>query len=91
MGVYVDSMRASFGRMIMCHMVADTHEELVGMTDKIGVARKWIQKPGQPFEHFDICLSKRGKAVRLGAKEVGWKELSVWLRERRGAARSSLG
>jgi hypothetical protein len=35
-------MRAPFGRMIMCHMFADTTEELNDMADKIGVAGKWI-------------------------------------------------
>jgi hypothetical protein len=72
--VYVDSMQAPYGRMIMCHMMADTTKELVEMADKIGVARHWIQYAGTPKEHFDICLSKRKIAVKLGAKEIGWRE-----------------
>lgn len=78
MSVYVDDMRASFGRMIMCHMWADTREELFAMADQIGVARKWFQRPsgtGLPgmnasWEHFDIALSKRALAVKLGAVET---------------------
>lgn len=77
--VYVDDMYNSpigkFGRMKMSHMVADTTEELLEMVDKIGVARKWIQYPGTPREHFDICLSKRKLAVTHGAKEITWREL----------------
>ena len=46
MTVYVDNMQAPFGRMKMCHMVADTSEELLAMADKIGVQRKWLQKAG---------------------------------------------
>lgn len=57
----------------MCHMIADTTEELLQMADNIGVKRKWIQYPGTCNEHFDICFSKRQKAVRLGAQEIHFK------------------
>jgi beta-lactamase superfamily II metal-dependent hydrolase len=73
--VYVDDMKAKYGRMIMCHMIADTTEELLEMADKIGVNRKWIQKQGTGQEHFDICLKKRALAVANGAQEVTWKKL----------------
>ena len=65
--VYIDDMRAPYGRMIMCHMTADTTEELLAMADRIGVARKWIQHEGTPWEHFDICLAKRLRARLCGA------------------------
>lgn len=78
MSVYVDSMRAPFGRMVMCHMWADTREELFAMVDKIGVARKWFQRPpgtglagmDASWEHFDISMSKRALAVLHGAVET---------------------
>ena len=41
--VYVDDYNAPYGRMTMCHMMADTLEELHAMADKIGIARKWFQ------------------------------------------------
>jgi hypothetical protein len=72
MSVYVDDMEAPFNRMIMCHMFADTTEELLSMVDRIGVQRKWIQHAGTYKEHFDICKSKRKLAVKLGAKEVSY-------------------
>lgn len=79
MSVYVDDMRATFGRMIMCHMWADTVDELLLMADRIGVKRKWIQ--GHPdlsfgkhrkarWVHFDISLTKRALAVKAGAIET---------------------
>lgn len=76
MTVYVDDVRHQFGRMVMCHMWADTEEELLAMADAIGVARKWIQ--GHPtlsfgkhrnasWVHFDISLGCKAKALALGA------------------------
>ncbi|UCI23720.1 DUF4031 domain-containing protein [Mesorhizobium sp. B2-8-5] len=78
MSVYVDNMRAPFGKIVMCHMWADTREELFAMTDRIGVQRKWFQRPagtGLPgmdasWEHFDIAQSKRALAIAAGAIET---------------------
>jgi hypothetical protein len=74
--VYVDNMEAPFGRMIMCHMIADTQEELLEMVDKIGVNRKWIQEVGTPREHFDISITKKKLAIKFGAKEITMRELA---------------
>lgn len=68
MPVYVDDMQASYGRMKMCHMLADSVSELLAMADKIGVDRKWFQALSHP--HFDICMAKRKLAVQHGAIEV---------------------
>lgn len=68
MPVYVDDMRAGYGRMKMCHMLADSVSELLDMADKIGVDRKWFQALSHP--HFDVCLAKRKLAVQHGAIEV---------------------
>ena len=75
MSVYVDEAVWPFGRMMMCHMVADSRAELDAMADKIGVARKWIQYPGSNREHYDICKSKRALAVKHGAREVSATDL----------------
>lgn len=85
MAVYVDDMRAKFGRMVMCHMIADTEEELLAMADRIGVARRWHQYPGGPRSHFDISLSKRALAVEAGAVEITVRELGMKTLERRKA------
>lgn len=82
MTVYVDDMFKSpmgrFRRMKMSHMMADSTDELLAMADKIGVARKWLQHPGTPREHFDIALSKRGLAVAEGAVEVSVREMAAF-------------
>lgn len=83
MAVYVDDMYLSplgqFGNMRMSHMIADTSKELLAMARKIGVQAKWIQKPGTKDEHFDICMSKREKAIECGAIPVGMRKLcTAW-------------
>lgn len=67
----------------MCHMIADTDEELHAMADKIGVQRKWHQKAGTPHSHYDIALSKRAIAVANGAKEIDMRQLALIIRAKR--------
>lgn len=82
MTVYVDNMRARYGRMVMCHMLADTEAELHAMADRIGVARKWYQaKASTP--HYDICMSKKVLAIQAGAVELTRQELGEKLKELR--------
>lgn len=47
MSVFVDDARLPYGRMLMCHMWADTLDELLGMADRIGVKRRWLQRPAE--------------------------------------------
>ncbi len=83
MTVYVDCMRQPHQRMIMCHMVADTTEELLAMAKKIGVDGKHIQRAGTEYEHFDICKSKRAKAIDTGAVEVSPRDVVRLIRHKR--------
>ena len=69
--------------MIMCHMVADTHEELLKMVDKIGVQRKWIQRVGSSYEHFDISKAKRDLAIKNGAIQVTTRDIALKIRDKR--------
>ena len=81
--VYVDDMRAPFGRMVMCHLIADTPEEMLAMVDTIGVQRKWLQKPGTYEEHFDISQVKKEMALRAGAQLVSMRELVARMQMKR--------
>lgn len=76
MSVSVDDVRHRFGRMIMCHLWADSLDELLAAVDAIGVQRKWIQ--GHPtlsfgkhrnasWVHFDISLTMKDRAIARGA------------------------
>jgi hypothetical protein len=85
MAVYVDNYYETGVRyrgMKMCHMIADTKEELLKMADAIGVQRKWLQNPGTCNEHFDICYSKRVKAISLGAKEINFRQYAQEIQNR---------
>lgn len=84
MAVYVDDMRAPFGRMVMCHMLADTDEELHAMAARIGVARRWWQSPAKTSgSHYDIALSRRALAVAAGAVEITLKQAAAMNARRR--------
>jgi len=80
---YVDDMEAPFGGMTMCHMIADTQEELLAMADAIGVHRRWLQHAGTYKEHFDIARSKRQLALAHGAIAITWKALAAMVAARR--------
>jgi hypothetical protein len=64
-----------FGRMIMCHMVADTEQELDDMADKLGLRRAWKQENPRgrkhgtvgALTHYDVSKGKRTQAIKLGA------------------------
>lgn len=89
MTVYVDDMRARYGRMVMCHMLADTDAELHAMAATIGVAYHWWQAPPRHDSHYDIALSKRALAVAAGAVEITLREAAAMNMRRR--ATGSLG
>lgn len=89
MSVYVDDYRGKFGRMTMCHMMADTLTELHAMAQRIGMKREWFQDNGHGAPHYDVCLSRRKWAIELGAIELPianrqrWREVHQRARERK--------
>lgn len=87
MPVFVDKMKAQFGRMKMSHCIATTDAELHAMMEKIGVARRWCQYEGTYRVHYDICLAKRALAVQAGAIEISNRELGAMLMHRRVVGR----
>jgi Protein of unknown function (DUF4031) len=85
--VYVDGAENKFGRMIMCHMLADTVAELHEFAGRIGLKREWFQPVSRP--HYDLSKTRRADAVNAGAIELGRHELvammkrqhTVWVAE----------
>ncbi len=83
MAVFVDDIYAPLGRMKMCHMIADNHEELMEMAAVIGVRSRWLQHVGTYKEHFDISMSKRALALQHGAQAITCRELVRKIIQRR--------
>lgn len=68
MSVYVDSTRNRLGRMIMCHMWADTERELFDMAEKLEMRASWVQRPPKVrWVHYDLSLGRKQQALALGA------------------------
>lgn len=82
MAVYVDKAQNPLGRMKMCHILADTLDELHAMAARLGLKRAWFQRHGTP--HYDICQSKRRDALALGAVEVDRRQTVALIRKLRG-------
>jgi hypothetical protein len=72
MTVYVDTMQAPFKGMLMCHMIADSEQELHAMATAIGMQRKWYQR-----DHYDISMEMKQLAIQNGAREIGMRELAA--------------
>lgn len=68
MPVYVDKAKNHYKRMIMCHLLADTLEELHTFAKQIGLKREWFQNGSTP--HYDLSLTKRKRAIQNGAIEI---------------------
>lgn len=75
MAAYVDDARIPYRGMLMSHLIADTPAELRAMARRIGVAERWVQFPGTPKEHLDICAARRQVAIAAGAVPVSTREI----------------
>ncbi len=81
MSVYVGPSIYPLGRMKMCHMVADSLDELHGMADAIGLPRRYFQSQNERRPHYDIAISKRVLAVKFGALSVEERKIIMVLQE----------
>jgi hypothetical protein len=59
-------------------MVADSLEELFGMADQIGLARRHFQEGS--FPHFDLSQGYRARAISSGALAVDRRQLVAVMR-----------
>lgn len=83
MAVYVDRPVHRYGRMRMCHMLADTLDELHVMAARVGLKPEWFQAHSTP--HYDVCKKNRELALRLGAIQADRKQVVALIRKYRHA------
>lgn len=85
MAVYVDNARNPYRGMKMCHMLADSVEELHGMAERVGLRRAWFQN-SRSAPHYDLCLEKRALAIRLGAVLIDRRGVAAVIQHLRAQA-----
>lgn len=96
MVVYVDEMRdwaemsrrKSLRYTRWCHMLADTRHELHSFAGQLGLQTRWFQD--HPYRwHYDLTPGRRSQAVRMGAREVTFRDVAalMYLRRHKGNAR----
>jgi hypothetical protein len=78
MTVYVDDMMRPYRGMIMCHMIADTLEELYAMADRVGVGREHFQNR-RCGPHYDISKSRRLLAFDAGAVPITLRQCACMM------------
>ena len=71
----------------VCHLLADSEEELVEFAARIGLNPSWIQRG--KLLHFDLTEGKRKAAVAAGAKEVDDRFIAKRLMEVRHGVRTA--
>jgi hypothetical protein len=64
-------------------MIADNHDELHEIAEKIGLSKRWFQND-KYIGHYDICESMKTKALKLGAVEIENKKLASIIKKVRG-------
>lgn len=67
--------------MKMCHMIADSLDELHEMAAAVGMRREWFQPTS--FPHYDVSLSRRSEVIRRGAVVLSRRELALKMRQLR--------
>ncbi len=88
MSVYVDRAVHRFHHRLMCHMLADTPDELHEMADRIGMARKWYQRKAST-PHYDISQEQRAEAIAAGAIGVDRRGVVAVIRRIRASMLAS--
>lgn len=69
MTVYIDAEGIRWCGREWCHLVADSLDELHVFAARLGLRRSWFQEKGR-YPHYDVAMSMRDRALRLGAVDA---------------------
>lgn len=83
MAVYLDNMCACYGKLAMCHMIADTEDELHAMAARIGVDRHQFHAASLYGAHYDVDGHQREQAIKGGAHAITWRQAAAMTLRRR--------
>jgi hypothetical protein len=61
-------------------MTADTKAELHQFAALLGLRREWFQDKPRGLWHYDVTDTVRRQAVKHGAVETHWRDLSAYHR-----------
>lgn len=83
MATYVDNSNNPRGRHRVCHLFADTTEELIQIGKKLGLNERWVSMRGTHLECFDLWRSKRTKAIKHGAISITRERVAEIIEEKK--------
>jgi hypothetical protein len=75
MAVYVNKLRPRFGGLSLCHLLADSLDELHAMAARIGLEPSLFNLEIIP--HYDLSRAKRQRAIAAGAKVIDRQQLAM--------------
>lgn len=89
MSVYVDLLKpcapnSNWRYAASCHLFADSIEELMEFSGKIGLKPEWFQNH-KLMPHFDLTPSMRQKAVQSGAIQLSLRDTAAFMMKRKAA------
>lgn len=95
--IYLDKPRPAGFRSYKrtSHMASDLPgaagtRELLEFATRIGLRGHWVQKPGEPTEHFDLFDAAIERARLAGAEQVSAREfIDLVVRPKREAAKAA--
>lgn len=82
MSVYIDAIG---------HLAADSLDELHEFARRLGLRREWFQDKG-PLSHYDATVKwRRDRAMVMGARPVGVREMPAIVRRMNADATTTTG